>query len=165
MEQILEGPGQPIQLPDHERVARPQLIEQAVQLGPVPAPTRRLVLEHPFAAGALERTDLGGGVLGVVRLGNPCIAEEHGPVSHFPVANELTLATGLCTRQALAPQPCCINVPDCVETLGLAAVRAAGSALVAGALCQSGLSAQFQAYFAGQPCLVRPLQAAAGPRG
>ena len=33
-----------------------------------------------------------------------------GPVSHFPVAIELTLATGLCTRQALAPQPCCINV-------------------------------------------------------
>src|SRR3954462_2236941 len=28
-------------------------------------------------------------------LQNPCIAEEeHGPVSHFPVANELTLATG-----------------------------------------------------------------------
>src|SRR3954453_814605 len=91
-------------------VARPQLIEQAVQLGPVPAPTRRRVLEHPFAAGALERPDLGGGILTVVRLGNPCIVEEHGPVSHFPVANELTLATGLCTRQALAPQPCCINV-------------------------------------------------------
>ena len=35
------------------------------------------------------------------------LAEEHGPMSHFPVANELTLATGLCTRQALAPQPCC----------------------------------------------------------
>src|SRR3954471_6462978 len=85
-------------------VARPQLIEQAVQLGPVPAPTRGLILEHPFAAGALERTDLGGGVLGVVRLGNPCIAEEHGPVSHFPVANELTLATGLCTRQALVAE-------------------------------------------------------------
>src|SRR3954453_271535 len=90
-------------------VARPQLIEQAVQLGPVPAPTRRRVLEHPFAAGALERPDLGGGILTVVRLGNPCIVEEHGPVSHFPVANELTLATGKCTRQALAPQPCCIN--------------------------------------------------------
>src|SRR3954468_4512486 len=110
MQQILQRAGQAIKLPDHERVARPQLIEQAVQLGPVPAPTRRLVLEHPFAAGALERTDLGGGDLGVVRLGNPCIAEGHGPVSHFPVANELTLATGLCTRQALAPQPCCINV-------------------------------------------------------
>src|SRR3954468_24747340 len=101
MEQILERAGQAIQLSDHKRVARPQLIEQAVQLGPVPAPTRRLVLEHPFAAGALERTDLGGGILAVVRLGNPCIAEEQGPVSHNPVANELTLATGLCTRQAL----------------------------------------------------------------
>src|SRR3954447_1049026 len=38
-------------------------------------------------------------------LQNPCIAEEeHGPVSHFPVANELTLATGFCTRQALVAE-------------------------------------------------------------
>src|SRR3954469_6069439 len=110
MQQILQRAGQAIQLPDYERVARPQLIQKTMQLRSVSAPTRRLVLEHALAAGALERTDLGGGVLGVVRLGNPCIAEEHGPVSHFPVANELTLATGLCTRQALAPQPCCINV-------------------------------------------------------
>src|SRR3954454_17210237 len=110
MQQILERAGQAIQLPDYERVARPQLIEQAVQLGPVPAPTRRLVLEHPLAPSALERTDLGAGILAVVRFGNPCVAEEHGSVSHNPVANELTLATGLCTRQALAPQPCCINV-------------------------------------------------------
>src|SRR4051812_24122743 len=82
-------------------VARPQLIEQAVQLGPVPAPARRLVLEHALAPSALERTDLGGGILAVVRLGNPCIAEQHGPVSHFPVANELTLATGFCAAKAL----------------------------------------------------------------
>src|SRR5215203_5931616 len=40
-------------------------------------------------------------VLTVVRLGNPCIAEEHGPVSHFLVAIELTMATRLCTAQAL----------------------------------------------------------------
>src|SRR5215204_1520144 len=75
--------------------------EPWVQLGPVPASARGFVLEHTLAPGALERTDLSGGVLAVVRLGNPCIAEEHGPVSHKPVANELTLATGLCTRQAL----------------------------------------------------------------
>src|SRR4051794_25321509 len=35
------------------------------------------------------------------RGARPCIAEEHGSVLHNPVANELTLATGLCTRQAL----------------------------------------------------------------
>src|SRR4051812_24590604 len=50
--------------------------------------------QRQLAPGALERTDLGGGILAVVRLGNPCIAEEHGPVSHNPVANELTLAVG-----------------------------------------------------------------------
>src|SRR3954470_9132505 len=110
MQQILEGAGQAIQLPDYERVARPELIEQAVQLGPVPAPTRRLVLERALAAGALERTDLAGGILAVVRLGNPCIAEEHGPVSHNPVANELTLATGLCTRQALEDRVSFISI-------------------------------------------------------
>src|SRR5215208_282006 len=51
-----------------------ELIEHAMQLRPVPAPARRLVLEHAFAPGALERADLGGGILAVVRLGNPCIA-------------------------------------------------------------------------------------------
>src|SRR5215207_1864462 len=65
----------------------------------------RLQIGNPGRLRRNTHTDLGGSVLAVVRLGDSCIAEEHGPVSHFPVANDLTLATELCTRQALVDRP------------------------------------------------------------
>jgi len=48
-----------------------------------------------------ERTHLGSGILPIVRLWNPHIAEGHGAMAHFRVAIVFRMATSSCTAQAL----------------------------------------------------------------
>ncbi len=51
VQEILEGAGEPVELPNHDDIARPKLIEEATELGAVPPSPGRLLLEHPDRAG------------------------------------------------------------------------------------------------------------------
>jgi len=76
VQHVLERAGQPVELQDHDRVARAELIEHPVQLGPVPPAARRRLLEEALAAGGPERFCLQQVGL-VIPLGNTGIAQEH----------------------------------------------------------------------------------------
>ena len=66
---------QAVELPDHHDVALAQLVEQAVQLGPVPTAAGRGLLEQASAARGLQRFGLQGVGL-LVALGYARIAEQ-----------------------------------------------------------------------------------------
>jgi hypothetical protein len=74
---VPQRPAQPIQLPYHEGVAGPQLVQQLLKGRAVAAGAAGSLGEHPVAAGTLERVDLEWGVL--VGGGDPGVAEQ---VSH-----------------------------------------------------------------------------------
>jgi hypothetical protein len=59
-DKVLEGPAEAVELPHRHDVAFPELVEEPVQLGPVPAPAGRFFLEDFLAAGRFEglRLDL-----------------------------------------------------------------------------------------------------------
>jgi len=57
-EEILERAGQAIELPDNERVAAAELIEQPMQFGAVPPAAGCRLLEHLLTAGLLEGAEL-----------------------------------------------------------------------------------------------------------
>src|SRR6202035_2095930 len=65
-----------------------------------PTPAGGSLLVYPRAAGRLEGTDLGGGVL-VAGLRDAGVAEQHGKMSPKSVAFGDDLATGLRATQAL----------------------------------------------------------------
>jgi len=75
-EQVFERARQTIELPHDERIAGAELIEQAVQLGPIPPSARRGLLEYFLAAGLSERADLRRGVL-ILGFGDAGVAEQH----------------------------------------------------------------------------------------
>jgi hypothetical protein len=75
VQHVLERAGQPVELPDHDRVARAELVEHPVQLGPVPPAARRRLLEDALAAGGPERFCLQQVGL-VIPLGDTGIAQE-----------------------------------------------------------------------------------------
>ena len=75
VQHVLERAGQAIELPDDDRVALAQVVEHAVQLGPVPAAARRGLLEDAPAAGGSERPGLQGVVL-LVAFGHAGVAEQ-----------------------------------------------------------------------------------------
>jgi hypothetical protein len=54
VQQVLQRPRQPVDLPDHHHVARPEMVEQAMQLRSVPTPARCLLLEQASAPGRRE---------------------------------------------------------------------------------------------------------------
>ena len=63
VQHVLQRAGQAVELPDNDRVALAQVVEQAVQLRPVPAPAGGGFLEQAPATGRLERLRLQGVVL------------------------------------------------------------------------------------------------------
>ncbi len=71
---------QPIQLPQHERVAGLQSFEAGLQAGPgvVPAGGEVLVDAPRFDAGLNHRVALRGERLATVALGDADVADEHG---------------------------------------------------------------------------------------
>ena len=75
VQHVLQRAGQPVELPDDDRVAFAQMVQHAVQLGPVPTPAGGGLLEHAPAAGGSERFGLQGVVL-LVALGDAGIAEQ-----------------------------------------------------------------------------------------
>ena len=60
VQHILQRARQPIELPDDDDIALAQLVEHAVQLGPVPAAAGGGLLEDAAAAGGAERLGLHG---------------------------------------------------------------------------------------------------------
>jgi hypothetical protein len=75
-DEVFEGPGQPVKLPDGEGVAGPEVVQQAVQFGAVPASAGRFLGEDPFAAGRLEGVHLGLDFLRVA-TGHAGITDAH----------------------------------------------------------------------------------------
>jgi hypothetical protein len=72
-----QGAAEPVELPDDQGVARPQLVQELLEGGPVGAGAAGGLSEYPPAAGALEGVDLELGLL--VGGGDAGIAEQ---VSH-----------------------------------------------------------------------------------
>ena len=56
MKQILERARQAVEFPDDDDIAFAQMVEQAVQLGPIPTAAGGLLFVDPRAAGRLEGT-------------------------------------------------------------------------------------------------------------
>jgi hypothetical protein len=58
VQHVFERARQPVELPDNDHVALAQLVEHAVQLGPVPAPAGGGFFENAAAAGGAQRLRL-----------------------------------------------------------------------------------------------------------
>jgi hypothetical protein len=54
MQQILQRAGEPIQLPDHYHVTRPEVVQQTLKLRPVPPAAGGFLLEQARASGSAE---------------------------------------------------------------------------------------------------------------
>ena len=77
VDQVAQGPAQAVKFPHDEGVARPQLVQELLEGGPVAAGAAGGLGEHPIAAGTLQGVDLELGLL--VGGGDAGIAEQ---VSH-----------------------------------------------------------------------------------
>ena len=84
VDQMPQGPTEPIQLPDDQGVAGAQLVQDLLKDWPVGAGAAGRLSEHPVAAGGLQRVDLKLGLL--VGGGDPGIAKEmsHGATVSQP---------------------------------------------------------------------------------
>ena len=76
MEHVFQRPRQTVELPDDDNIAFAQLVEHAVQLGPVPAPAGGGFLEYAAAAAGAEGLGLHGIAL-LVAFGDAGVAEQH----------------------------------------------------------------------------------------
>src|SRR5690606_19662244 len=100
VEQVLQAAGEAVQLPDDQHIARPEVIEETVQLRAVPPAAGGALLIDPIAADGPQRRHLGGRIL-VLRLRHACVAEQHGPLrmlqplSCKPCAIEFRYASGI----------------------------------------------------------------------
>lgn len=74
-QQVLERAREPVELPDHHDIAITQIVEQMMQLGPVPAATGGLFLEDGLAAGGFQGLQLEIVVLVLGR--DPRVADDH----------------------------------------------------------------------------------------
>jgi hypothetical protein len=77
VKEIFERARQAVEFPHDDDIALAQLVEHAVQLGPVPTAAGSLLLVYPGATGRLEGADLGRRIL-VVGLRDAGVAELHG---------------------------------------------------------------------------------------
>lgn len=75
-QQVFERPGEPVELPDDQHVPLAQVVKQALQLGPIPAPPGSHLLKDSFTPGSLKRANLEDGIL--VLGGNAGVADAHG---------------------------------------------------------------------------------------
>jgi hypothetical protein len=84
VDQVPEGAAEAVELPDDERVAGTQLVQDLGEGGAVGAGTAGGLDKHPIAAGGLQRVDLKLGLL--VGGGDPGIAKEmsHGATVSQP---------------------------------------------------------------------------------
>ena len=74
-EHVAKGAREPVQLLDDEHVTGPQLIEETLELGPVPTAARDLLAKEALASGSFEHQGLSGSVL--VVFGDSGITEQH----------------------------------------------------------------------------------------
>jgi hypothetical protein len=63
VDQVPQAAPEPIELPHHQRVAGPQVVEGAGEFGPLRDRAARLLAEHALAARGLQRVELQRGVL------------------------------------------------------------------------------------------------------
>jgi hypothetical protein len=63
VDQVPQAAPEPIELPHHQRVDGPQVVEGAGELGPLGDRAARLLGEHALAARGLERVELQRGAL------------------------------------------------------------------------------------------------------
>jgi hypothetical protein len=73
VQHVFQGARQTIQLQDDNGVALAQMVEQSMQLRPIPSPAGRGLLEQASATGGLKRFRLQGVIL-CVSLGDTGIA-------------------------------------------------------------------------------------------
>jgi hypothetical protein len=88
VDQVPQRPAQPVQLPHHEGVAGPELVQE----GAIGADAAGGLGEHPIAAGALEGVDLELGLL--VGGGDAGVAKQ---VSHRPTVSQPSDTGGCAT--------------------------------------------------------------------
>ena len=74
-EHVAQRTRQPVQLPNHDDVPRAQLIQQLVQLGPVPTSTGCHLAKDALTSGLFQRRHLSGGVL-IIR-GDASVTDQH----------------------------------------------------------------------------------------
>ena len=82
VQHVLQRARQAIELPDDDRVALAQMVQQAMQFRPVPAPAGRGFLEQASATGGPECLRLQGVVL-FVSLGDAGIAKQRAAAGRF----------------------------------------------------------------------------------
>ena len=78
-QQVARGPGQPAQFPNHDRVPRTDLIQQALKVGPLPHDTGYFFAEDLGAAGLLQSFELEIQVL--IPRRSPRITDLHGTLA------------------------------------------------------------------------------------
>ena len=107
MQQVLQRARKPIELPDHDDIARTQVVQETLTLWPVPAAAGGLLLEQAGASGGSERGTLlcqilsfagdaavaqdGAGGM-VRRLGRSASAVSSGTLFHNPITKRLCKA-------------------------------------------------------------------------
>ena len=75
LDQLLERAGQPVELPDHQRVALAHVAEGGLEGWPLALRAGGLLLEDLLAAGRLQRIELQGEIL--LLRGHPSVADQH----------------------------------------------------------------------------------------
>jgi hypothetical protein len=113
VEEVVEGAREAVERPDHRDVAGSELVEQAVQRGPIPATARRRLAEHALDARLGRRAALEGAGL-VVAPGEARVAEQHGR-PHGPRGCS---ANDPGTRAVKPPQNSGLFTPGCIAMLG-----------------------------------------------
>src|SRR3954447_12047033 len=93
VQHVLQRAGQAVKLPDDDGVSFAQVVQHAVQLGPIPAATRGHLLEHAPAASGSECLGLQEVVL-LVTLGYAGIAEQRAAIGGFAVFHKRAFANG-----------------------------------------------------------------------
>jgi len=98
MEQVFERARQAVELPDHDHVVRPELVEHPVERRPLPPATRGLFGKDPRGPGRPQRHFLHPGVL-FVAFGHPCVAQNHRAPSCTNPLPLLGIMQQVCARR------------------------------------------------------------------
>jgi len=106
VEHVFQRPRQAVELPDNDNITLAQLVEHAVQLGPVPAPSGGGLLEDAAAAGRAERLGLQCITL-LVSFGDSGVAKKQAVTAFHkrPFAHRIVrhrVSTGICFRNPVS---------------------------------------------------------------
>ena len=93
VEHVFQRAGQAVEFLDNDNITVAQLVEHAVQFGPVPAPAGGGFLEDAAAAGGAEGLGLHGIAL-LVAFGDASVAEQHAAAGGLAVFHKRGFAKG-----------------------------------------------------------------------